>query len=165
MNPPCAHSNIINASFGWRRLQLAVRGVPAAVFRESGGRSTMFRERRVAVDLFRERALLHYPACCAASGSVPQHSSANERYCIAQLYSADSGDAFAFAEHMNYSLASRKTVAFAGGVSPLPDSANERYNIILSVARTAACKQYNHAAQRAQALPSNLLFLKQIARA
>ena len=83
--------------------------------------------------------------------------------------------AFAFAEHMNYSLASRKTMAFAGGVasrpcsasgvSPLPDSANERYNIILSVARTAACKQYNHAAQRAQALPSNLLFLKQIARA
>ena len=40
----------INASFGWRRLQLAVRRVPAA--------------------LFRERALLHYPVRCAANRDV-----------------------------------------------------------------------------------------------
>ena len=37
----------------------------------------------------------------------------------------------------NYSLASRKTVAFAGGVSPLPYSASGRCYITLSVARPA----------------------------
>ena len=46
--------------------------------------------------------------------------------------------AFAFAEHMNYSLASRKTVAFAGRVSLLPYSAKMRYYITKPIARTAA---------------------------
>ena len=39
--------------------------------------------------------------------------SANERYYILQHYSAGSGGAFAFAEHTELSLASRKTAAFA----------------------------------------------------
>ena len=38
--------------------------------------------------------------------------------------------AFAFAEHIKYSLASRKTAAFAGGVSPPPYPANGRYCIV-----------------------------------
>ena len=46
--------------------------------------------------------------------------------------------AFAFAEHMNYSLTSRKTAAFAGRVSPLPYSAKMRYYITKPVALPTA---------------------------
>ena len=49
-------------------------------------------QRRVAADMFRERALLHYQACCADSGVSPLPYSANGRYCILQHYSADSRD-------------------------------------------------------------------------
>ena len=58
-------------------------------------------------------------------------------YCLKQIARASHpmfrrvmrSGAFAFAEHMNYSLASRKTVAFAGGVSPRPYPAKMRYRI------------------------------------
>ena len=40
-------------------------------FRVRQAAAAMSRERRVAVALFRERALLHYPARCAASGVSP----------------------------------------------------------------------------------------------
>ena len=53
----------------------------------------------------------------------------------------------------------------ARAVSALPYSANRHYCIILPIARPAECKQYNPAAQRAQASPSTLLYLKQIASA
>ena len=46
--------------------------------------------------------------------------------------------AFAFAEHIKYSLASRKTAAFAGRVSLLPYSAKMRYYITKPVARPNA---------------------------
>ena len=76
---------------------------------------------------------------CSANGVSPLPYPANRRYCIAQPYSADSGGAFAFVERTELSLASRKTVAFAGGVSPLPFSAKMRYYIAKPVARTAVC--------------------------
>ncbi len=165
-------------------------------------RCIRFRERRVAVALSRERALLHfttlfrgqreYPATrcrertllhcyahCADSGvspwpytandKLPRPCSANARYCIILLVARTAefvnnitmprsvrrlrrapfycfkqiaharhptlcwvmrSGAFAFAEHIKYSLASRKTAAFAGGVSPPPYSANGRYCIV-----------------------------------
>ncbi len=65
-------------------------------------RCIRFRERRVAVALFRERALLHCMACCAANGVSPRPCSAravsalpysaNGYYCIAQPYCAANGD-------------------------------------------------------------------------
>ena len=54
-------------------------------------RCIRFRERRVAVALFRERALLHCMACCADSVS-PLPCSAKMRYCIAQPYCAANRD-------------------------------------------------------------------------
>ena len=45
-------------------------------------RCIRFRESGVRSALFREQALLHYQAYCAASGSVPQQGSANGRYYI-----------------------------------------------------------------------------------
>ena len=59
-----------------------MRRVAAASFRESGGRSAVSRE----------RALLHYQACCADSWVALLLYSANERYYILQHYSADSRD-------------------------------------------------------------------------
>ena len=70
------HSFIFNEKFCG--VAACRRGRIPATFRCIG-----FRESGVRSAVFREQALLHYPACCAASGSVPQQGSANRCYCIA----------------------------------------------------------------------------------
>ena len=74
-------------------------------------------QRGVPAAMSRERALLHYQACCADSGVSPRPCSANERYYILQHYSA------------------------ASRVSLRPCPANERCYITKPVARTAACRR------------------------